>query len=137
MKYGFRYTFRQDFSENVWSNLVIYDFEGVYGWIFMHFLDGGYMLIYQKRLYPLLHLTIWFGHTKSFWNSTKITPLFISNSWLHELSLKFQSCFQPYGTLVNVPNLMQNLTSLKIKNIAFNEVIHSGNGLGQHIKMVM
>ena len=32
---------------------------------------------------------------------------------------------------------MQNLTSLKIKNIAFNEVIHSGNDLGDHIKMAM
>ena len=32
---------------------------------------------------------------------------------------------------------MQNLTSLKIKNIAFNEVIHSGNDLGVHIKMAM
>ena len=47
------------------------------------------------------------------------------------------SSFQPYGTLVNVTNLMQNLTSLKIKNIAFNEVIHSGNDLGDHIKMAM
>ena len=32
---------------------------------------------------------------------------------------------------------MQNLTSLKIKNIAFNEVIHSGNDLGDHMKMAM
>ena len=39
--------------------------------------------------------------------------------------------------MVNVPNLMQNLTSLKIKNIAFNEVIHSGNDVGDHIKMAM
>ena len=39
--------------------------------------------------------------------------------------------------MVNVTNLMQNLTSLKIKNIAFNEVIHSGNDLGDHIKMAM
>ena len=32
---------------------------------------------------------------------------------------------------------MQNLTSLKIKNIASNEVIHSGKDLGDHIKMAM
>ena len=47
------------------------------------------------------------------------------------------SSFQPYATLVNVPNLVQNLISLKIKNITFNEVIHSGNDVGDHIKMVM
>ena len=47
------------------------------------------------------------------------------------------SSFQPYATLVNVPNLVQNLTSLKIKNISFNEVIHSSNDLGDHIKMAM
>ena len=32
---------------------------------------------------------------------------------------------------------MQNLTSLKIKSIAFNAVIHSGNDLGDHIKIAM
>ena len=80
--------------------------------------------------------------------SKKSVPFVALNNliWTYQIVLKFyqnhttiyfQSSFQSYGTLVNVPNLMQNLTSLKIKNIAFNEVIHSCNDLGDHIKMAM